>query len=190
MGVAGVSAAAAPLGMPPLPLTVGMPSPWLCGSHCRDPPTAMSQAGLQARAGSPVRTRYEVRCGLRRGFSPAVYRDSSTPFRAPENVCGARCVRQVCGRVLGASSWGLILSSSIVLVHGCASSSWVCIVLFLVTVQFLVHGGVVHAWVGQIVTFFVYRPPSLPLAALLPLTVLFERRCQHLERRCEPRGRV
>ena len=41
-------------------------------------------------------------------------------------------MRQVCGgRVLGASSRGLILSSSIVLVLGCASSSWVCIVLFL-----------------------------------------------------------
>ena len=28
--------------------------------------------------------------------------------------------------------------------------------------------GVVHAWVGQIVTFFVYRPPSRPLGSLTP----------------------
>ena len=26
----------------------------------------------------------------------------------------------------------------------------------------------VHAWVGQIVTFFVYRPPSRPLGSLTP----------------------
>ena len=26
----------------------------------------------------------------------------------------------------------------------------------------------VHAWVGQIVTFFVYRPPSCPLGSLKP----------------------
>ena len=28
--------------------------------------------------------------------------------------------------------------------------------------------GVVHAWVGQIVTFFAYRPPSRPLGSLTP----------------------
>ena len=28
--------------------------------------------------------------------------------------------------------------------------------------------GLVHAWVGQIVTFFVYRPPSRPLGSLTP----------------------
>ena len=28
--------------------------------------------------------------------------------------------------------------------------------------------GLVHAWVGQIVTFFVYRPPSRPLGSLKP----------------------
>ena len=28
--------------------------------------------------------------------------------------------------------------------------------------------GVVHAWVGQIVTFFAYRPPSAPLGSLTP----------------------
>ena len=27
---------------------------------------------------------------------------------------------------------------------------------------------VVHAWVGQIVTFFAYRPPSRPLGSLTP----------------------
>jgi hypothetical protein len=27
------------------------------------------------------------------------------------------------------------------------------------------HRGVVHAWVGQIVTFFAYRPNIVPLAA-------------------------
>ena len=52
--VAGVLAAAAPLGK------------WVChrgrsditlaGSHCRDPRATMSQAGLQARAGSPPAT--------------------------------------------------------------------------------------------------------------------------------------
>jgi hypothetical protein len=28
--------------------------------------------------------------------------------------------------------------------------------------------GLVHAWVGQIVTFFAYRPPSRPLGSLTP----------------------
>eukprot|EP00964_Phaeocystis_antarctica_P081258 scaffold50811_cov75-Phaeocystis_antarctica.AAC.2 len=28
--------------------------------------------------------------------------------------------------------------------------------------------GVVHAWVGQIVTFFAYRPPSAPQGSLTP----------------------
>ena len=28
--------------------------------------------------------------------------------------------------------------------------------------------GLVHAWVGQIVTFFAYRPPSRPLGSLRP----------------------
>ena len=28
--------------------------------------------------------------------------------------------------------------------------------------------GMVHAWVGQIVTFFAYRPPSRPLGSLTP----------------------
>ena len=27
---------------------------------------------------------------------------------------------------------------------------------------------VVHAWVGQIITFFAYSPPSLPLGSLTP----------------------
>ena len=40
-------AAAAPLGMP------SGTSPCVAGSHCRDPPAIVSQAGLQARAGSP-----------------------------------------------------------------------------------------------------------------------------------------
>jgi hypothetical protein len=53
------------------------------------------------------RTRYEVRCGRDR--------DSSTPFRAPENVCGARCAGEFSGQVLGVSF--LVLSS------------WVCLVL-------------------------------------------------------------
>ena len=31
------------------------------------------------------------------------------------------------------------------------------------------HGaGLVHAWVGQIVTFFAYSPPSRPLGSLTP----------------------
>jgi hypothetical protein len=29
-------------------------------------------------------------------------------------------------------------------------------------------GGLVHAWVGQIVTFFAYRPPSRPQGSLTP----------------------
>jgi hypothetical protein len=37
---------------------------------------------------------------------------------------------------------------------------------FYFTLRFLF--GVVHAWVGQIVTFFVYRPPSRPLGSLTP----------------------
>jgi hypothetical protein len=28
--------------------------------------------------------------------------------------------------------------------------------------------GMVHAWVGQIVAFFAYRPPSRPLGSLTP----------------------
>ena len=28
--------------------------------------------------------------------------------------------------------------------------------------------GIVHAWVGQIVTFFAYSPPSRPLGSLTP----------------------
>ena len=38
---------------------------------------------------------------------------------------------------------------------------------FAFTYIFLV-GGLVHAWVGQIVTFFAYRPPSRPLGSLRP----------------------
>jgi hypothetical protein len=32
----------------------------------------------------------------------------------------------------------------------------------------LINFGVVHAWVGQIVTFFAYRPPSRPQGSLTP----------------------
>ena len=39
----------------------GRPDITLAGSHCRDPPTTMSQAGLQARAGSPDPSRGTVR---------------------------------------------------------------------------------------------------------------------------------
>jgi hypothetical protein len=49
----------------------------LAGSHCRDPPAIVSQAGLQARAGSPE-TRYEVRvlCARTSVFHfPGFFRD-------------------------------------------------------------------------------------------------------------------
>jgi hypothetical protein len=59
------------------------------------------------------RTRYEVRASLRRVFTAATA--TSTPFRAPENVCGARCAGEFSGQVLGVSF--LVLSS------------WVCLVL-------------------------------------------------------------
>jgi len=31
-----------------------------------------------------------------------------------------------------------------------------------------ISAGLVHAWVGQIVTFLAYRPPSRPLGSLTP----------------------
>jgi hypothetical protein len=73
------------------------------------------------RLPGPV-TRYG-RCGIRRGFSPAVYRLPRLKHPLPS---ARKYVRgEVCGRVLGASSWGLILSSWFL----CVPSSWVCIVL-------------------------------------------------------------
>jgi hypothetical protein len=95
----------------------------LAGGHCRDPRTTVSQAGLQARAGP--RTRPEVRCGFRHGFSPAVpATQASTPSLPSAKkgwgkplpsqkvcagqssvrgnpVCGAiQCAGKMCGAVL------------------------------------------------------------------------------------------
>ena len=41
-------------------------------------------------------------------------------------------------------------------------------VVFLCGVGMHFLKGIVHAWVGQIVTFFAYSPPSRPLGSLTP----------------------
>jgi hypothetical protein len=108
-------AAAAPLGMPsgknghhpgwkPLQGSASDRIPGWAPSPCRLP--------------GPV-TRYET-C-LRRVLTAATV--SSTPFRAPVKVCGARCAGEFSGKVLGVSF--LVLSS------------WVCLVLSWVLSSFL-----------------------------------------------------
>ena len=67
------------------------------------------------RLPGPV-TRYET-C-LRRVLTAATV--SSTPFRAPEKVCGARCAGEFSGQVLGVPF--LVLGSWVCLVLGCHSS--------------------------------------------------------------------
>jgi hypothetical protein len=99
----------------------------LAGSHCRDPQRSYPRLGSK-----PVpapRTRYEVR-----DMSPSgSHRRDRLKHPLPS---ASKCVRGgVCGRVIEASSWGLILSSWFLGVP----SFWVCIVLSW-CVQFLVLG--------------------------------------------------
>jgi hypothetical protein len=101
----------------------GRTSPWL-----------EAIAGIRERpyprlGSKPVpapRTRSEVRASLRRVLTAATA--TSTPSRAPEKVCGARCAGEFSGQVLGVSF--LVLSS------------WVCLVLPWVLSSFLGFLGV------------------------------------------------
>ena len=45
---------------------------------------------------------------------------------------------------------------------------WTVVHLWCTRKSKVISVGVVHAQVGQIVTFFVYRPPSRPLGSLTP----------------------
>jgi hypothetical protein len=82
----------------------GRTSPWL------EAIAGIRQRPYPRLGSKPVpapRTRYEVRCGLRRGFSPAVYRDSSTPFpSASKYVRGSVCAGQSESGSLGVNTSG------------------------------------------------------------------------------------
>jgi hypothetical protein len=101
----------------PLAGWVGMPSGTditLAGSHCRDPPAIVSQAGLQARPcrlPGPV-TRY-VQVYPSVGFSSPRSQQASTPppLRAPETVCGAERAGLFPKRVCCLFDWGAIFGS-------------------------------------------------------------------------------
>ena len=77
----------------------------LAGGHCRDPRTTVSQAGLQARAGSPDPSRGTVWSSARI-FTGGARDSSKHPFRAPKKVGvnpfqARKCVRgnPVCGAI-------------------------------------------------------------------------------------------
>ena len=78
----------------------------LAGSHCRDPPAIMSQAGLQARADSPDPFRGTRHVSV--GFSPP--RPSQAPPPERQKRCAGQGVR---GSFWGPSVWASVLKSLI-----------------------------------------------------------------------------